>query len=310
MLEWIPLLYCIFSALFLGIRHRRDKREFWVRLVLVLSLPVIGFLLPAFWPKRWHDRRRNLNPEVQLVFFENVVTQFTNQSGLYRKPDSKKEMNVVPLQEALLVNDLSTRRRVMIDLLKMDSLEYLDVLKMAVSNEDTETSHYAVSAIMEVKRKLTLGLQQLSVQYEENKDDPYVLRSYADVLKNYMRSGFLDEQTLVKHNHIYSMVLGRLLEINPEYEEAYAEKINADLDLGQYAVAENTARRYLERFPRSEDAYLSLMKVYFTVRSFDQLKTTVEELKSSPVRFSHQALTLVRFWSEGVEDGFESQIKT
>lgn len=310
MFEWTLLLYLILCGTILGIRHRRDKREWWIRFALVTSLPVIGFLMPAFWPRRWHERNASPDFLAELDIIAQFDTQAANQSGAIKKLEAKNEMNVVPLEEALLVNDLSTRRRIMIDLLKQDSLDYLEVLRMAVSNEDTETSHYAVSAIMEAKRKLTLTLQELSVKYEENKDDPHLLRSYADVLKSYMRSGFFDERTLMKHNHTYAMVLDRLVELVPESADAYVEKIDADLDLGDYAAAERTAARFLEQFPRSEEAYLCLMKVYFTVRAVDQLKTTLEDLKKSPIRLSSRALTMVRFWSEGVHDESENQAET
>ena len=131
-----------------------------------------------------------------------------------------------------------TRRRVMIDLLKQDSLDYLEVLQMAVGNEDTETSHYAVSAIMEMKRKIVINLQELAVKFEENKRDAHVLHSYAEILKSYMRSGFLDERTRIKYSYTYTNVLKLLIEQVPEAAEAYVDKIRTDLELEEYAEAE------------------------------------------------------------------------
>lgn len=310
MFEWALLLYLILCGMIIGIRHHRDKREWWIRFVLVASLPIIGFLMPAFWSKRWHDTNASKNRLTELDMLSQTNIMAKNQFSVFTKPEAEKEMNVVPLEEALLVNDLSTRRRVIIDLLKQDSIGHLEVLRMAVSNEDSETSHYAVSAIMEVKRKLMLMLQEFAVQYEENKDDPHLLRSYADVLKSYMRSGFLDERTMLKHNHLYSMLLDRLLEIMPESPDAYVEKINTDLDLSNYMEAERAALIYREKYPRSEDAYLCLIKVYFTLRAVDKLNGTIEELKTSPIRLSSRALIVIRFWSKGGPNEYESQTKT
>ena len=61
----------------------------------------------------------------------------------------------------------------MIDVLKEDTMQYMEVIKTAVLNEDTETSHYAVSAVMEIKRKLSISLQQLSVKFDQNKRDTH-----------------------------------------------------------------------------------------------------------------------------------------
>ncbi|MDQ8736271.1 hypothetical protein [Paenibacillus sp. LHD-38] len=300
MLDLIFISYLFLCGLLLGIRHNRDKREWLLRFILAAALPVIGFLLPLFWRKRWHERNAS-HASARIAELDVAVTieDLSGHTGIYRKPETEKEMNVVPLEEALLVNDFTNRRRIMIDLLKRDSLEYLEVLRLAVSNEDTETSHYAVSAIMEIKRKLTLTLQELAVKYEDNKQDAYLLASYADVLNSYMRSGFLDERTMLKHKYTYTEVLGKLIEADPDTAGAYTDKLEMELDLGEYAAAERTAKRFIERFPRSEDAYLSLMNVYFTLRSIDQLKQTLEQLKQSPIRLSSKAIIAVRFWSEG-----------
>lgn len=300
MLDLIFIAYLLLSCFLLGIRHRKDKREWLLRFVVAAALPVIGYLLPLFWRKRWHKQNADL-AAARIAELDVAVTigDLSGHNGVYWKLETEKEMNVVSLEEALLVNDLTTRRRIMIDLLKQDSIEYLEVLRLAVSNEDTETSHYAVSAIMEIKRKLSLTLQELAVKYEDNKHDAHMLAAYSDVLKSYMRSGFLDERTLLKHKYTYADVLGKLIEAEPDEASAYTDKLETELDLGEYAAAEQTARRFLDRFPHSEDAYLGLMNVYFTIRSFEQLKQTLEQLKRSSIRLSSRAITVVRYWSEG-----------
>ncbi|CAN7581254.1 hypothetical protein LJR153_004251 [Paenibacillus sp. LjRoot153] len=302
MLEWVLLVYIALCIACIGFRHRHDKNEAWVRIVLAVGFPVVGFLLPAFRSKRWHKRNDARHERARQELFVDILVEKSNQPDVVSKLETEKEMNVVPLEEALLVNDISTRRRVMIDLLKQDSLDYLEVLQMAVSNEDTETSHYAVSAIMEMKRKITLNLQELAVKFEENKGDAHVLLSYSEILKSYLRSGFLDERTRIKYCYTYTNVLKLLIEQSPDLAEAYVDKINTDLGLEEYAEAEQTALLYLKQFPLHEDAYLSLMKVYFTMRAIEQLKSTLIQLRKSPIRLSNQALTIVRFWSEEQAD--------
>lgn len=302
MLESVLLSYMALCIVYISIRHRHDKKEAWVRIVLAVGFPVIGFLLPSFRSKRWHERNDTRHERARKELFDDILVENVTLPNIVSKLETEKEMNVVPLEEALLVNDLSTRRRVMIDLLKQDSLDYLEVLQMAVSNEDTETSHYAVSAIMEMKRKIVINLQELAVKFEENKKDAHVLLSYAEILKSYMRSGFLDERTRIKYSYTYTNVLKLLIEQVPEAREVYVDKIRTDLDLGEFTEAEETALQYLKQFPLREDSYLSLMNVYYTMRSIEKLKSTLIELRKSPIRLSNQALTVVRFWSEEKSD--------
>lgn len=288
--------YVLLSAIFLGVRYRKSVREGLLHFVIVAVFPVIGWLFPLFWPEKLY---RNGGDHFHDFVLSQQEEHRLRHVGIYTVMEAEKELNVIPIEDALLVSEHQTRRRVMIDVLKQDSTHYLELLQTAVGNEDTETSHYAVSAIMEVKRKLLLSIQELSVQYEQNKEDDYLAQTYAEMLKGFLRSGFLDKRTYTKYQYTYLSVLEQLTERSDQAETAFREKIDTELELGLTTVAEHTGRRYLEKYPGSEEAYLSLIKVYYTTKSAGKLRDTLEQLKQSPIRLSNHALTLVRFWSEG-----------
>lgn len=289
-------LYVLLSAVWLGLRYRKSPKDWLLRVILVTAFPIIGWLFPLFWPK---DLRRDSDEEFSDYVTRQQEEHQVRRIGVYSRMETEKELSVIPIEDALLISEHQTRRRVMIDVLKQDTNHYLEILQRAVSNEDTETSHYAVSAIMEVKRKMLLALQDLSVQYENNKQDEYVVRTYAEVLKGFMNSGFLDERTLLKNRYTYLAVLESLTELGENSEWAYHEKVNVELELGMFAEAEATGLLYIEKHPFSEDAYLCLLKVYYTTKSSVKLYETLDRLKRTPMRLSNHALTLVRFWSEG-----------
>lgn len=289
-------LYILVSALLLFIIHRKSVREFMLRLVIAALLPVIGWLLPVFWPRRWF---KHAGEKLDDYIVKQQEEMSVNTMGIHKKMEIEKELNIISIEDALIVSEHSARRKVMIDVLKQDSMNYLEVLQTAVSNEDTETSHYAVSAIMEAKRKLSLSIQELSVRYEQNKTDEHLLRAYADVLKGFMRSGFLDDRTALKYKYTYVAVLEQLISHSEEVESAFKEKLNTEMELGQFIACEETCQRYIEKYPHSEEAYLCLVQLYFMTKSVDKLQNTIETLKKSPLRLSNRALTMVRFWSEG-----------
>jgi len=289
-------IYIILSGGLLALWYRHSWSEWLLRFLIVTVFPVIGWLFPLFWPERQYT---NSNNEFHDYITKQQEEHKLRHVGIYSEVEAEKELNVIPIEEALLVSEHQVRRKVMIDVLKQDSTHYLEILQTAVSNEDTETSHYAVSAIMEVKRKLLLAIQELSVQYETNKNDEYLVQTYAEVLKGFLRSGFLDDRTFMKYQYTYLELLGQLIDLSEHTEWAYKEKVDTELALGLYAVAEGTSNRFIERFPLSEDAYLCLLGVHFATRSSSKLHHTLERLKQSPVKLSNRALTLVRFWSEG-----------
>jgi hypothetical protein len=296
MVELIFIVYILLSGILIKFIYRDLPREWLLKWLIVTLLPVLGWLFPLFWPKHWFQSKSGAK---ESDLFELKDDPDVHQVGIYTMVEVDKELNVVSIEEALIVSEYAARRKVMINVLKEDSMKYMDILQKAVSNEDTETSHYAVSAIMEMKRKLTLSLQELSLKYEANKEDAYISRTYADVLSNYMKSGFLDERTLRKYKFTYILVLEQLIELLPEDDSAYIEKVDAEMEVGGLLEAEKTALLYLDRHPESEDAYLCLLKVYFYMKSYLRLQEILNLLKRSPIRLSNRALTLVRFWSEG-----------
>ncbi|MBE0671536.1 MAG: hypothetical protein IH588_13190, partial [Anaerolineales bacterium] len=120
--------------------------------------------------------------------------------------------DIVPLEEAILINDVKVRRRFMLETLYTDPLKYLDVLNIAKYNDDVETSHYATTTISKAQKDFQLSIQKLAVELENNPDDPDLLNEYIDRLEKYIESGLLEVHLLKNLRIVYSKVLDRKLE--------------------------------------------------------------------------------------------------
>lgn len=68
--------------------------------------------------------------------------------------------NTVPLEEALIVNDSSQRRSLVMSILNDNPSRYIDVLSQARLNEDVEVVHYAATALAQISAKEDLALQR------------------------------------------------------------------------------------------------------------------------------------------------------
>lgn len=60
------------------------------------------------------------------------------------------DAGVVPLEEALIVNDPSDRRRLMLSMLTDEPDAYLAQLQVAKLNDDVEVAHYAATAVAQI----------------------------------------------------------------------------------------------------------------------------------------------------------------
>ncbi|TQR21203.1 hypothetical protein [Psychrobacillus vulpis] len=299
---YMYMLYIILSACVLLFISNKNLKEWLLKMTVVSFLPIIGWFLPVIWAKKFIKNKGDMFGKYINKQNEDISVELL---AIQEKIEKEKELNIVPIEEALVVSDYSARRKVMIDVLKEDTLQYMDVIKTAVLNEDTETSHYAVTAVMEIKRKLSISLQELSVKFDQNNSDTHIARAYAQVLKEYMDSGFLDDQTIRKYKFTYIHVLNQLIQNDDGDGETFEEKVTTEMELSEYSTAENTCLEYLRKYPNSEKPYICLLKLYYTTKSTIKMQSTLDELKRSTIKLSNQALTIVRYWSGGT--GYEGK---
>lgn len=296
------MTYIVLSGFLLLLISNKNFKEWLLKMMIVTFLPVIGWTLPIVIANKFIKNKGELFGSYISQQDEDISLEIL---AIQEKIDKERELDIVPIEDALVVSNYSTRRKVMIDVLKEDTLQYMDILKTAVLNEDTETSHYAVTAVMEIKRKLSISMQELSVKFDQDKEDAHLSLAYALVLKAYMKSGFLDEQTIKKYKYIYIHVLSQLIRNGNENEETFKEKIETEMEMNEYSAAETTCYEYLRKYSNSEDPYICLLKLYYTTKSTIKMQGTLDELKKSTIKLSNRALTIVRYWSEGM--GHERQ---
>ncbi|WP_146551842.1 hypothetical protein [Rummeliibacillus sp. SL167] len=296
---YIYILYMIISAIVLGFMAKKSVKEWFLKIIIVSFVPIIGWFFPIIWSKMLipnkgetldsYLKKQNDDIEIELLAKEETI-------------EREKELNIIPIEEALVISDFTTRRKVMLDVLKKDAMQYIDVIKMAVLNDDSETAHFAVAAVMEVKRKLSLSLQTFSVEFEKDPYHSMIARSYAQVLREYMKSGFLDEKTLKKYKYTYIQVLEQLIDNGEGDQIIFEEKMKVEMELHEYANAEKTGLQYLQYFPGIEEPYICLLDYYYTTKSKISMQRVLDELMNSTIQFSNRALTIVRYWSGGQEN--------
>lgn len=295
---FVYVIYLIISALLLAILHRRSRHDWLQAFVVVSLLPMVGWAFASVWPKRWIRNDGGEFGRYMTKLDEDILIK---GEVIFEKVNMRKEIDVVAIEEALLVNDHATRRRIMIDVLKDDANRYMDVVKTAVENEDTETSHYAVSAIMEVKRKLAISIRQLSEEFARNPDDIMVACDYSDALKQIMDSGFMDEHTLRVYRNQYIEVLQTIiLTKDGDTSHEYEEKMRCEIESADYKAAEQTGFAYLHQYPDRENPYLQMIRLYYTIDSPVALERMIQYIKNSQVVLTNRGIKIVRYWSEGM----------
>lgn len=289
------MIYYIISIIYLLFQYRKDRKNIVIKLLIIIFGPFIGLIILYFM---FHNIENDKD-----IIPDGLIEVDNEESEILRKVDVEKETSIVPMKDALLLNNNQTKRKMLMDILKNDSFGHIEILQTALKNDDTETSHYAATAIQDIIGKLHNSIHQMEFQLEKNPNDLTILTSFAQVIKQYLNIGFLDERSEKQYLYRYSQILGRLIEIKPYEKEHYIEKINCDLQLGDLETAEVFTQIFLQNCSNEEEAFFMAMKLYYILKDQLKFKEILQSLKGSPVRLSPQGLNKLRFWLHGDING-------
>jgi len=246
----------------------------------------------------------------QLLNKRNIATLESkrNENTEYYKDNEKiymplnkvefaKEVNFVPIQDALLLNDNKTKRKLIIHSIKENSIQNPELLKEALLNEDSETSHYAASALLEMNRNLLNSMQECAAKLDLEPNHGDCLLLYCDTIKKYITQNSHDEAIKNKYLLIFADVLERILESNLFSEQHFEDKIECELELKNFEKAKFYSDQFIEVFPLAEKAYVSALKLYYKCNNLQEMRSILQRFKKQPIHLSPQSMGIIRYWS-------------
>jgi hypothetical protein len=210
--------------------------------------------------------------------------------------DFENEMNTVPFEDSLNFSNNKSKRAYLIYILKKNFVSHVKGLQKAIKSQDTETSHYAASALMEIKKQFEILLANSYEKYKNNRDNVSAIQEYANTLKKYLKSGLADKVDYYNYLEKYSAALSELLSRHLTNEDYFVDKINSDLELRDYKGAEDYTERFFKNFPNSEKPYLALMKFYYLNRDNKSFLNMLKVLKNKKIGLTEYGESVIKFW--------------
>lgn len=206
---------------------------------------------------------------------------------------------VVPLEEALIVNDPGDRRRLMLSMLTEDPDAYLAQLQAAKLNDDVEVAHYAATAVAQISKESDLRLQQLERAF---KTDPSAqnLNVYCDYLGTYLASGLAEGRVAQIQRQQYARLLARRC----EREDGLALRVRyatALADAGEVDEAEDVAERLVADAPDEQDVWMLCLRLAVLRRDGEMVQRVIDAVDKQHVYLSAENRERLEFWREGEE---------
>lgn len=263
-------------------------------LAVIVLVPLWGPLLVALLSVR------------SAVFGEGVkesaLESLRFNDDLHRSmsvPSGEDDAGVVPLEEALIVNDPAYRRRLMLSMLTEEPDAYLAQLQAAKLNDDVEVAHYAATAVAQISKESDLKLQQLERAF---KTDPssHNLDAYCDFLGAYLDSGLAEGRVAQIQRQQYARLLARRCEREdgPALRIRYATAL-ADAD--EIDKAEDVASQLVIDAPDEQDVWMLCLRLAVIRRDGQAVQRVIDAIEKQHVYLSADNREKLAFWRDGEE---------
>lgn len=267
----------------------RHRREF---IAILLFIPVFGFIA-ALAVELYYKIAGSKQEPIE-------ISNLTLDEDIYWKPVKvrQEETDLVPLEEAISINDTATRRKLMLESLYDNPSKYIDVLMEARRNDDIETVHYASTTISKIQRDFQLEIQRLSVEVENNPDDIALLDQYIETIQQYIDCDILEDYLLNRQRLLFNEALLKRTNRAGIDKEVLIKKINNNIALGDYQAAFDDCSLLQELWPEDEQVWIETLRVCVESRDFQKLHEVIKIIDGLSIQWNNTNRKLIQEWKE------------
>ena len=271
-----------------------DDKRTWMIFWMMVATPVIGPLFFGGAKLFRHVFFRSKGNLEGAATFDKTRVESRNPANLER------DMNLVPMEEALAVSDKGGLRSLMLSVVKGDVTQFLSSIAKALNSEDTETAHYAASVLRDEINNFSAHVTEtLNAIAEADTVEKVALCQH---LLAYM-SVFLQQNVFVgieRENYVTTMEeVGEIYYSTAQAEftvEEFSWIVTQLMNVGRIEVCQKWCDRMFEMYPTSLQTYSDRLKFYFKTDQQEAFFETLKGLKESRVGVDKETLEIIRMF--------------
>ncbi len=287
----IHALICIVTGILMATKRIQVHARLYT---LVLFLPIVGILIL-----------------VDQIYVEKKQKSATKEIGLEKMTideirykridhnDSRDQDITVPLEEALVVNDAQTRRKLMIDILQKNPEENIGLLKSASATDDTEVSHYATTSMMSIQSRYEKQISEAEEAYRMLPESASAKRGYRRALKQYIDSTLITGNVLNIYQQKLKTVLIELMELYPDYKAYILEYLECRIALKETDGLEKEIESAMQRWPEEFGLYPIYVDYLQVTLQGERIPGALKRLKESGIYLHAEERQWFEFWNRG-----------
>lgn len=259
--------------------------------LVIWLVPFVGAAIGEMQLRFDRDKRRE---ELPIGLEKLVVDQVRYEK--IRMSDNRNQDITVPLEEAMVVNDEKVRRKLIVDVLNHDPRHHIDLLKKASMTDDTELSHFATTAMMNIQSDYEEKIAKIEAALEDEPKDPVLLRAYRRELSAYIGSGLVSGIIRKIYCDKLAEVLSRLVQIYPERRHYRLQWIRIRIESDQLEGVEEDLSYALKKWPDYVPFYRQYVALAQHKKDGELLERVLEQVEKNGAFLSRKDREWYAFW--------------
>lgn len=259
----------------------------------ILCIPLFGIISAIIADFIFFNKKQELETT-------DPIETLSLSEDIYWKSIKKREeaQNVVPLEEALIINDRQTRKTLMFETLLEDPMKNIDILLLARENNDVDTAHYANTTIAKIQRDFQLNVQKLSVDHAADPNDVELLNSYIETLGKFIDSGLSEAYLLKRQRIIYADLLDKKISLEDWDKDTLHKKIRNSLELKDINSALEANQILRQSLPEDEQTWINALQISVAGHDAMRLEETINEIYQRKIDWSLDGKERINTWIE------------
>lgn len=290
----INTLICVIYYLRGVANHKKDEgtRKYLMLAVFMFFCPVAGPLFLALGTVGYY------------LFFDSsidlaAITFSKERVEVLERPDEESEMNLVPMEEAIMIENKESLRQLLLTVLRGDMSKSINAVTKALNSSDSEASHYAASAIMDITAEFQKTIQKFQAQLTENPEDLEVNQLYIEYLIQMLNTNFLSKMELKTYVYELEHVCIAFYDHTPSgmKVEHMSGLIGLLTKIGDLQAAEPWLERIQKDYPDDMEMYRCALHFYYDTKNKIKFFELLTSLKQSDVTVDKDLLEMIRIFN-------------
>lgn len=282
--------------------------------VFFIFLPVFGFalyflprLLGRIFGEREYDKNtcQSSNESVSKKtwrgrYDRDSLVQRNRIERMAEHPNVEEELDVVPVEDAMAINENKEKRELLLRQLKKDMNENYKVLLAAENDEDSESVHYVAATKMEIYRSLHQNWLDCYRDHEEEPEDTQAFRDACGALRKLVDSQVLSGREQAMYKKKYCSLIEAQQQIGEEaiQDKDYEEYLFYLMELGRDEQAQQLWEEKRDRL-RSEKSYMRMTEMFYQRQDKEKFQECIAQLREDKqIRLTAQGMEKLRYWMQ------------